>query len=335
MDDPHYALTHWFPTGTATIDPIVSGGFSGARVWRVTHDQRHFALRCWPRSAGSPCRLGVNLLLQDHLADDGLPVPRSVSTTSGPSIVYIDGHSWGLATWMLGEADYWQTPRPVKLQAALATLAHLHVSSARMTAGGPRYRARTAHSPGLVKRANRLQEFVSGDFYQLETAVRRHGSSSETSLAREALSLIERTAPAQLEASWRWRRIELPLQWCLRDVWHDHVLFTGDSVTGIIDFDAAAIDSPAGDVARLLGSLVGDAPDPWAVGLESYCQARPLSQVELEAVRFFDASGTVLSAVNWLHWLFRDKAALGAQIDRQACLQRLARLVVRLRILAS
>ena len=335
MQDVLRPLRHWIDDpATATIDPVVSHGFSGARVWRVARDEQQFSLRRWPRSAGSPCRLGANLALQEHLAGDGLPVPKPILTSSGASIVYIDGQSWGLATWLPGRADYWHSPRPVKLQAALAALARVHDSAARIADGGPKYQRRTTTSPALLKRINRLNEFVTGEFYQLETAVRRHGESSDASLAREALSLIERTAPTQLEASWCWRQTALPLQWCLRDVWHDHILFTGDQVTGVIDFGAAAIDSPAGDVARLLGSLVGDDREGWRIGLEAYSAVRPLSPLELDAMHFFDTSGTVLSAVNWLHWLYCDQAALDPQIDRQACLQRLERIVMRLRVLA-
>jgi hypothetical protein len=56
-----------------------------------------------------------------------------------------------------------------------------------------------------------------------------------------------------------------------------------------------------------------------------------LSPVELEAVRYFDASGTLLSAFNWVHWLFRDPAALGPNVDRAAAGRRLERLVGRMR----
>ena len=336
MQDVLQSLSHWInDPAAATIEPVVSQGFSGARVWRVEHDQQQFSLRRWPRSAGSPCRLGANLALQEHLAGDGLPVPKPILTSNGASIVFSDGQSWGLATWLPGHADYWDSPRPIKLQAALAALARIHNSAARMADGGPKCQRRTTPSPALLKRSNRLNDFVTGEFYQLETAVSRHGESSEVSLAREALSLIERTAPTQLEASWRWRRTSLPLQWCLRDVWHDHLLFTGDQVTGVIDFGAAAIDSPAGDVARLLGSLVGDDREGWRLGLEAYTAVRPLSPLELDAVPFFDASGTVLSVANWLHWLYREPTALGENVDRPACLRRLKRLVTRLRTLAA
>ena len=34
---------------------------------------------------------------------------------------------------------------------------------------------------------------------------------------------------------------------------HDHVLFDGDRVTGIIDFAAAKVDHVAADLARLFG----------------------------------------------------------------------------------
>ena len=64
----------------------------------------------------------------------------------------------------------------------------------------------------------------------------------------------------------------LDLQPCIRDVWHDHILFLGDSVSGIVDYGAMAVDTVAGDIARLLGSLVGNHVADWEEGIDAYHQ---------------------------------------------------------------
>src|SRR5262249_8410933 len=94
----------------------------------------------------------------------------------------------------------------------------------------------------------------------------------------------------------------VPLQPCLRDIWHDHVLLTGDEVTGLIDPHAARSDSVATDLARLLGSLVGDDRGAWNAALAAYQQVRPLSLAELALVELFDQSAVLLSGMTWLDW---------------------------------
>ncbi len=104
--------------------------------------------------------------------------------------------------------------------------------------------------------------------------------------------------------------VPLTLQWCLRDVKCDHVLFAGEQVSGLIDFGAAAVDSVAGDVARLVGSLVGDAREDWPPALEAYHACRPLSPDERRAIDCFDRGGTLAAAANWLRWLFVEERSI-------------------------
>jgi hypothetical protein len=85
------------------------------------------------------------------------------------------------------------------------------------------------------------------------------------------------------------------LQPCWGDAWRGNVLFDGAQLTGIIDFAAAVVDTPALDVARLAGSADGD---NCQVVLASYSVLRPLSAVDHLAVAAFDASGIVLSLKN-------------------------------------
>lgn len=96
------------------------------------------------------------------------------------------------------------------------------------------------------------------------------------------------------------------MQPCLRDIWHDHVLFTGEEVTGMIDYGGMDIDTPATDIARLLGSLVADDEAGWSTGLTAYADVRPLSSDEILAAKALDTSGTILAGCNWLRWIYVD-----------------------------
>jgi homoserine kinase type II len=119
----------------------------------------------------------------------------------------------------------------------------------------------------------------------------------------------------------------LPLQPCLCDVWHDHVLFEGERVTGLVDYGSVKTDHVAVDLARLLGSLVGDDRQQQAAGLEAYARLRPLSPEECRLVAALDETGTVLGAANWLRWLYHDVRRFE---DREAVARRLAALVQRI-----
>jgi Ser/Thr protein kinase RdoA (MazF antagonist) len=137
--------------------------------------------------------------------------------------------------------------------------------------------------------------------------------------------------PARLDAliprleqasSRRW-----PLQPCLCDVWHDHVLFERDGLTGLIDYGSAKVDHAAVDLARLLGSLVGDDAKNWAIALRAYRMVRPLAAEEEELSHFLDETGTVLGVANWLRWLCHSERQIE---DRGAAAERLRVLAERM-----
>jgi Ser/Thr protein kinase RdoA (MazF antagonist) len=126
--------------------------------------------------------------------------------------------------------------------------------------------------------------------------------------------------------------VSLAMQPCLRDVWHGNVLFTGDQVTGLVDFGAMGVETPAGDVARLLGSMADDNLGDWRPGLEAYTTVRPLSPDELRAAAALDASGTVLAGCNWITWIYIE----GRQFEsRQQVIERFGRLLERLGVLVE
>lgn len=106
-----------------------------------------------------------------------------------------------------------------------------------------------------------------------------------------------------------------PNQPVIRDVWHDHVLFTGDKVTGLVDFGAMQLDNVALDVARLLGSLVGDQQERWQYAIEAYSKIRNLSDKEIQFSIVMDRVATLLGSLNWLKWILVERREFESMAD--------------------
>ena len=76
------------------------------------------------------------------------------------------------------------------------------------------------------------------------------------------------------------RRMQVTAQPCIRDIWHDHVLYVGAEVSGFVDFGALRMDHVAADISRLVGSLVGDDPHRRAAALAAYAATSPLTDAD-------------------------------------------------------
>jgi Ser/Thr protein kinase RdoA (MazF antagonist) len=297
-------LTAWFDDD---VDAKIehhgeSIGLSGAAVWRVSQGGKTFCLKRWPTEHPAPDELASIHGLLKHVAQAGLAiVPVPVATCDGHSFLHRDGHLWELAPWLPGEPYDRTQPSSEKRLAAMRCLAQFHLvaNSHEVTKVGV--------APGLQKRREILCALRGGRLEQLRLAVGAKPASELRTLAEEMLVEVERTVAAVLAEVEQAAEVPLPLQWCLRDVKCDHVLFTGERVTGLIDFGAAAIDSVAGDVARLARSLAGDDQRLWLSALDDYQASRSLTTDERRAIDCYDRGGTLAAAANWLRWLFVDE----------------------------
>lgn len=278
-----------------------AGGFSGARFWKVHTPTGLLCLRCWPREHPSRQRLEFIHAVLRHVEGNGFhAVPLPIETVRQKTYVEHGGHLWELSRWIAGEADYFRNPNETRLVAALEALAAFHQAAATF----PHADAVPAPAPGILARKSQLERLVAGHIGDIRAAVRPGCVDGLEPRARRLLDLFEQVARRVLDRLSRCASYRVPLQPCLRDVWHDHVHFAGNEVVGFVDFGAMQIDSVAGDVARLLGSLVGDDAHSWRVGLAAYKKTRPLSDEETQLVTAFDESGVLLSGVNWLDWVY-------------------------------
>jgi Ser/Thr protein kinase RdoA (MazF antagonist) len=243
----------------------------------------------------------------------------------GTLVVADDGQLWEMAAYVEGTPIV--VPAPSQIAAAMRTLATVHAAGAAIREQRPSVSA----SAGLAERIARAEnlsvrpwrDYLRGASWSESTrflAGRLLEASDcfESCRGVRVLSALSAAAPASLLC-----------QVVLRDVWRDHVLFEPtelQKVVGIIDLHAAGIDTPATDVARLLGSWMP--PDQpvgsswWAEAIDAYETVRPLGRVERRLVPLLAATGIIFGIDNWFRWIlidrrhFSDQDRVAARIDR-------------------
>jgi Ser/Thr protein kinase RdoA (MazF antagonist) len=312
-------------------------GFSGASIWKIATPSGSCALRAVKTSSVDSRRLAALHRLVAHVRSSGMTqVAAPIAALEGETFVEFGGLTWQLEPWMPGSADYCSHPTETRLRAALAALAEWHRAAARFV---PRdsemawfFTSRSAPSPGLVRRMHEISRWHGPEGARVRQRLAASSWTEFAELGQVILDNFCRSAPRVIGALKSALETRAPLQPCLRDVWHDHVLFTGDAVTGLIDPHSARSDSVATDLARLLGSLVGDDRRLWGIGLDAYQEVRELSAPELTLVEVFDQTTVLLSGLTWLDWI-----CLQGRIfeDRPKVIDRLEAIVARLRVLAS
>ena len=322
---------YWPDSASATIVPRThSVGFSGAAIYRVEYDRREYCLRRWPLLAPEPRRLtGLHRLLAFTAARGISQVPVPLQTSSGQTLLRADGHWWQLEPWMPGKADFHALPNRTRLQSAMQTLAAWHLAARQFTPQAEEvawfFHAESAVSPGLTERWKLLshwhdrgeavfrpllQTYPDFELREILSRIWNHVRNVEPATTSKLAGLLGRPAP---------------LQPCLRDVWHDHLLFTGDRLSGLIDAAACRSDCVVTDLARVLGSLVEDDRIEWEFALDSYQAVRPLSLTELSLLPAFDESAVVLSGLTWLDWLLVQKRVFAERTHVKERLEGVAR----------
>jgi homoserine kinase type II len=293
------------------------GGFSGAALWRVQKLEGDLCLRAWPADEVDRQRITDIHSLMTLARNKGLSfVPTVQRTFTGSTCVAEDNRLWDLTTWMPGAATHPGQVNRNQVESVCAALALLHRAWAPLPANsGP--------CPGVWRRVEAFREW--------ETRIRTRWLEFSVDdpfqiLPVRAWRLLQAHAGKIPTKLLPWLDRVMPLQFCLCDIWHDHVLFEGDVVTGLVDYGGVKIDHVAVDLARLLGSMVEDRADLRTAGLEAYQRIRPLSLQEEELVSVLDETGTLVGLITWLKWLYVDSKQFD---DRAAAARRLQMLVKR------
>jgi Ser/Thr protein kinase RdoA (MazF antagonist) len=322
-------LRRWFPAAQPRVTPLSAAGFSGSPLYRVEAEAEGevFVLKAFAPGTSVGRSFFVHAFMQ-HLRKLGIrEVPPLHHFSDGESLL-ADGQ--GLLWELLGYVDGESVARPSAAQtlAAAKVLARVHAAATSLMESPPDI----GPSPGIVSRIEHAKRLLARPWATLGR-VEASADRSLTDLVRPRLALAREafTAAGGHLAVDPLARLEpwpLPRQTVLRDVWAPHVLFAtaaSQRVVGIVDYHAVGVDTPATDLARLLGSWgveVGFGPQlDWTGPLEAYREECPLPDAACQLVPFLAASGILFGLDNWFRWIFEegrtfpDPAAVVARID--------------------
>ena len=325
--------TAWFGSERVAIARLAGSGFSGSRVFVVQRASgARFVLKNFSPATPAAHAAWVHGLMR-HLRASGLEtVPAVVALRpeheqpagAGCSTLAADpaGMLWELVAYIPGSPR--PAPTAAEAAAALAGLARLHLAAATFPASPPR----TEPSPGVERRVEQAARIRASPWRWLDPAG-ASGPIRDTLL--HAIEVFEACrGDAAIESIAATDIAPVVTQPVLRDAWSDHALFADDgSFAGFVDFHAAGRDTPATDLARLLGSwhapiedLGGPFQHRWQPALDAYEAVRPLSPRERNLVPWLHATGVICGLDNWFRWLitdrrtFDDMSRVGERIDR-------------------
>ncbi len=273
-----------FPAAVGLTWAEVGGGLSGARVWRGDD------AGAVPRAALKqlPDGFPADRLRQVHewMRAARLAVVPAVFDAGSDTVLEHGGRVWECLAWVAGEPLLGRPPTrscglalgggqpPDALKAAYAALAALHRAWAPV--------AQPAAPPPCVARRRSLYAEVAPHL------------SHPPSHLRRAVAVLHSNLPAAIATLAPLVALG-PVQPCLCDPRPEHFLFTGDALTGVIDYAAMKADHPAVDLARLLldtGFL--------EAGVAAYHAAAGTPAVTVELVRALADTGRVGAVANWV-----------------------------------
>lgn len=330
--------TPWFGHEPVTISRLDGSGFSGSCVFAVRRSSGAvFVLKNFPIATLAPHAAWVHGLMR-HLRAAGVgTVPEVVAVRperlrSGDaecSTVAVDsqGMLWELVAFIPGSPR--QAPTETEAATALIGLARLHLAAATLPGALPRL----GPSPGVARRIDQARRLAAAPWQLLAPGAALLPNDAVHERLLRACKIFQTCGGrAALAGLANHEPLPMRCQPALRDLWSDHVLFADDGhLAGFVDFHAAGCDTPATDLARLLGSwdtstACGRAPptDRWRGSLEAYETVRPLSPHERCLIPWLHATGVICGLDNWFRWLITDRREFD---DMKRVLARLDRLL--------
>ena len=299
-------------------------GFSGNPIWCL-HDpvtDNRYVLKA-VGTAADRSQVAWRHAFIEHLREQGLdwlPQVCTCPTRSGQPAAFsrlvqdTAGTHWQCLTWVPGEPL--PAPKPDSVAHATAALGRLHRLGRSFRQPFP-----TPREDGWTLRQRQFMRLATEGWPSLpvEMAERNTYDSEIVRWSAEAATIYHGHRGNAVATRLAGLRLDVPLaQPVLRDIWWGHVMFQMQSQTeqlfsGMIDFDAAAVDTPVTDMARLVGSwhLMSGNPemllcDRWPEAFLAYEEGAGLPKPSLWAVQIYHDTAIVCGLARWFEWLLQE-----------------------------
>ncbi len=288
--------------------PNDRAGFSGSRIW--FEEKAGLVLKAIPVDGKSIPELAQIHRWVEIAKEVGIEtLPTILRSIHGTSTFEFGSHYWVLMTKSPGRADFRDDTNDRRLWIIMKELAQLHrIFYARFGTLGP--------IPGVSRRLAKLDNF-SRVFDRFDwRCLEKHSLASNSGW--DLVLYLSRNLPGQIARAMRdlerLKHYVVPIHPCLCDCWHDHFLFEGDQLTGIIDLDAMKIDHPAVDLARSITSLLPFNRELWPYVFGKYLEAGAVSDFPFEWIEILSDTGQIVAGLHWLQMVTTVKT--GAEFVR-------------------
>ena len=315
--------------------PLGGRGWSGSPIYRVDSAAGGWVLKRFPLAATPARAAWVHRLMQQVRAGGVAAVPNVLllpaDSHKGRMTVAVDpeGCLWEMVEFKPGRPV--EQPSLPQVCAGMRMLGQIHRAAAAGAEDGGLCRAHLrGPSPGQQRRVENAERLLNDPWSGWQERRRRGTPLQESCWLRlERATGLWRTARMEqaLAVVAATPAAEVGLQPVLLDVWSDHILFGDEdnaaAVSGVIDYHAAGIDTPATDIARLLGSWhlggalwqvpgAGRLVDRWGEALAAYQEIGRLAPEEIASISFFHATAVVFGIDHWFRWTLLDGASFQA-----------------------
>lgn len=229
--------------------------------YKIETEQDRFILTLFEKRV-NPDDLPFFFAFTDHLAAHGIVCPEGVRGRDGELIRTLAGKPAALITFLDGKDVSADRITPGHCRSVGQCLARMHDAALS-------FKQSRANTLGLAG-WKALAERTAGQADHVEPGLAR--------LISEELEFLERNWPEQL-----------PRAVIHADLFPDNVLFSGEDVSGVIDFYFSCSDFLAYDLALVINAWCFDGHnrldgERWDALRQAYQAARPLQTVEAESL---------------------------------------------------
>lgn len=250
------ALRSWlqgYPVGALLATQAIATGITNSNYFVTTHAGQ-FVLTLFEHK--TVAEVAGYLALMAHLAAQGIPCPQPQASRSGEYCLSLRGKPAALLTRLPGRAL--ETPSAAECAKLGAMLARLHAAG------------RSFLPPLPNVRGDAWRQSMTAALQPLLDAHRR--------------ALLLRELAFQQTLAWE----RLPTGVIHGDLFRDNVLFAGDEVSGVLDFEFACHDALAYDLAIAVNDWCVAADGQFDAAraqalLAAYHAERPLTSAEQQA----------------------------------------------------